>query len=154
GICIFFLPRFGDARIYAAPSLRAVHICRIMHRELMPAVSTLKLPDLLRFLRIFWLMLFATQLLFAFGSSLVLPHPNPQPPDQAFLIAIGACAIGDVAICLFFYARKVRAARAALRENPDDSAALMNLRIGTIVVMSLAEAIALFGFLLYAQGAS
>jgi len=134
--------------------LRAADVWGILYRELMPNISTQKLPEALRILRIFWLVLFATQLLFAFASWLILPNPSANLPDQVLLMGIGGCAIADVAICLFFFARKVRPPRAALRENPDDAAALMNWRSGTIVVMSLAEAVALFGFVLYVLGAA
>jgi len=100
----------------------------------------------LRTLRIVRLVMLASIALFSVIAYSV--RLAPGQPEPAVLLAIGAVAIADVGVILFFQKKVIARQSALLAKMPNDRTALGRWYAGHVAVFAICEAIALFGFVL------
>jgi hypothetical protein len=111
-----------------------------------------KLEQTLRNIQIFHGVFMATMVLY--GNVLRLLVRTPAIVEPVFFWSIAGMALGCYCASLLVRARMVAPAIERLRTTPDDVAALARWRSGTILSDALLECVALFGFALYAIGAT
>ncbi len=120
----------------------------------MPAAPQ-TLSATLRFGRILWFILFASQLLYTFGSNRLLRQmsANHPIPPHSFVIGMTYAALFETALGVIFYVRLVRRSGVTLASDPTDALVLRKWRQGMILACTMAEAAVLTGFAVRAQGA-
>ena len=119
------------------------------------AAAPQTIPTTLRFGRIVWSVLLASQLLYSFGLNRLIHQlsiGHPVPPN-AFVIGMNCTAIFELAFGIFAYVRLVGRSCRTLASNPSDARALLRWRQGMILTCVMAETVVMTGFALRVQGA-
>ncbi len=83
-----------------------------------------------------------------------LLHLEEHAISSIIPLAFGFVSAGNIALALYFRARKITPAEEILGTKPDDEAALGLWQSGVVISLVLCEAVVLFGFVLKVLGAS
>jgi len=87
---------------------------------------------------------------------LILPlttfRAKSQPPPAVFALAIGLTAAAVLGFAVFIRLRLMQVASEALRNNPEDTAALQQWMRGTMISLVCCESVVLFGLSLRIVG--
>jgi len=81
-------------------------------------------------------------------------HPSERPVTPILVYALAFECFATIGVGFFLRARNVTASAEKLCTSPQDTVALRTWRSGQIISFTLAESVALFGFVLKFLGAS
>jgi hypothetical protein len=81
-----------------------------------------------------------------------LINVQSQAPPRVFAVAIGATAITTLGVAAFYRQRLIRPSSETLRNNPEDTAALLSWVRGTMISFVCCESVVLFGLVLRVTG--
>lgn len=81
-----------------------------------------------------------------------IPTPSPQAPDALLAILLGVVSAGMLVAGLVVRSRMIGRAYETLRVKPDDRESLNRWRVGAVLSAALAEAVVLYGLVLYLIG--